>query len=301
LFAALDANHDGVIDATEIGRAPEALKALDRNGDRQLSLEESFGQPPGGRDGGLGGSQMGNRQQRMGGQGQRGNRPEGFGQPPSQAGGRRMGNRPPWAGGQGQHGNRPEGFGQPPGQTGGSQMGNRPPWAGGQGQHGNRPEGFGQPPGQTGGSQMGNRPPWAGGQGQRGNRPEGFGQPPGQAGGSQMGNRPPWAGGQGQHGNRPEGFGQPPGQAGGNAGRPLADRQPQPQRSVPPLIGALDANHDGVVDATEMRQAIETVKALDKNGDGQLTPDELMPHQPGDRGAGNRPPEAPKGAPEGQQ
>jgi hypothetical protein len=40
---------------------------------------------------------------------------------------------------------------------------------------------------------------------------------------------------------------------------------------------------------------------MDKKDDGQLTPDELMARPPGNRGAGNRPPGAPEGTPEGQQ
>lgn len=40
LFAALDANGDGVIDEQEIANAPAALKKLDRNGDGKLTEEE---------------------------------------------------------------------------------------------------------------------------------------------------------------------------------------------------------------------------------------------------------------------
>ena len=40
LVAALDADKDGEISAGEIQRAPEALKALDRNEDGKLSGEE---------------------------------------------------------------------------------------------------------------------------------------------------------------------------------------------------------------------------------------------------------------------
>jgi len=43
------------------------------------------------------------------------------------------------------------------------------------------------------------------------------------------------------------------------------------------IIAALDANHDGVIDASEIANASSALKALDKNGDGKLTQDELMP------------------------
>jgi hypothetical protein len=55
----------------------------------------------------------------------------------------------------------------------------------------------------------------------------------------------------------------------------------------PPLIHALDANHDGVIDAQELANAPEALKQLDKNNDGQLTREELMPPRPaGRRGPG---------------
>lgn len=40
LFAALDSNHDGVIDADEIAAAPRSLAVLDKNKDGKLSAEE---------------------------------------------------------------------------------------------------------------------------------------------------------------------------------------------------------------------------------------------------------------------
>ena len=49
---------------------------------------------------------------------------------------------------------------------------------------------------------------------------------------------------------------------------------------IPPVIHALDANHDGVVDADEIANAPAALKTLDKNGDGKLTMDELMPPPP---------------------
>jgi Ca2+-binding EF-hand superfamily protein len=61
-----------------------------------------------------------------------------------------------------------------------------------------------------------------------------------------------------------------------------------------PLMEALDANHDGVIDANEIANASAALKALDKNGDGKLTQDELRPARPqgGDR---QGPPPGPNG------
>lgn len=59
-----------------------------------------------------------------------------------------------------------------------------------------------------------------------------------------------------------------------------------------PLMEALDANHDGVIDATEIANASAALKTLDKNGDGKLTQDELRPHRPDGQG---RPPGGPDG------
>jgi EF hand len=46
---------------------------------------------------------------------------------------------------------------------------------------------------------------------------------------------------------------------------------------VPPIIAAIDTNHDGVIDADELANAPAALRTLDKNGDGQLTPDEFAP------------------------
>lgn len=51
-------------------------------------------------------------------------------------------------------------------------------------------------------------------------------------------------------------------------------------RPPPPIIAALDLNHDGVISADEIKKAPESLLKLDKNGDGQLTPDELRPPPP---------------------
>lgn len=44
-----------------------------------------------------------------------------------------------------------------------------------------------------------------------------------------------------------------------------------------PVLAALDADHDGEISATEAENASAALKSLDKNGDGQLTPDEVLP------------------------
>ena len=46
---------------------------------------------------------------------------------------------------------------------------------------------------------------------------------------------------------------------------------------MPPLMQALDANQDGVIDAAEINNAVAALKKLDKNGDGRLSQDELRP------------------------
>jgi len=63
-----------------------------------------------------------------------------------------------------------------------------------------------------------------------------------------------------------------------------------------PLNEALVAHHDGVIDATEIDNAAVALRKLDKNGDGQLTQEELRPARPeGGRGPGG--PGGPEGGP----
>jgi Ca2+-binding EF-hand superfamily protein len=54
---------------------------------------------------------------------------------------------------------------------------------------------------------------------------------------------------------------------------------PRPPR--PLIIKALDANGDGVIDASEIANAPAALKTLDKNADGQLTRDEYLGKRPG--------------------
>ncbi len=58
---------------------------------------------------------------------------------------------------------------------------------------------------------------------------------------------------------------------------------------TPAIVKALDANGDGVIDASEIANAPAALASLDKNGDGQLTPDEFIGPRPPmqNRGAGN--------------
>jgi len=81
-------------------------------------------------------------------------------------------------------------------------------------------------------------------------------------------------------GPRGRGPGGPPATGTDQAGERPA-RPPQP-----PVIAALDANHDGVVDVQEIANAPAALLKLDKNHDGQLTPDEIRPSWAGPRGPG---------------
>jgi len=64
------------------------------------------------------------------------------------------------------------------------------------------------------------------------------------------------------------------------AQQPPAPVAPEGKRPRPPLISALDANGDKVIDAQEIANAPAALKTLDKNGDGKLTHDELRPERP---------------------
>jgi hypothetical protein len=56
------------------------------------------------------------------------------------------------------------------------------------------------------------------------------------------------------------------------------------QRPMMPVIEALDLNKDGTIEAEEIAKASESLKTLDKNGDGKLTPDEFRPPRLGGPG-----------------
>jgi hypothetical protein len=86
-----------------------------------------------------------------------------------------------------------------------------------------------------------------------------------------------------QEGNQRPGGPRPPGRIGGPGG-PDGQGGPGGPRPHPPLIAALDANHDGIIDAAEIANASAALRTLDVNGDGNLTPDELRPPHPGGPG-----------------
>ena len=62
-----------------------------------------------------------------------------------------------------------------------------------------------------------------------------------------------------------------------------------PRLPASPIIAALDLDGDGVIDANEIAKAPKSLKKLDKNGDGKLTPDEYRPQRPGRPGGPNGP------------
>jgi hypothetical protein len=92
-------------------------------------------------------------------------------------------------------------------------------------------------------------------------------------------------------GAAPEGPGAPPPPGAGPDGprgpRPGGPRGEGGPRMKPPFMAALDSNDDRTLSAEEIGAASTSLKSLDKNADGQLTPEELMPRGPrGPRGEG---------------
>jgi Ca2+-binding EF-hand superfamily protein len=73
--------------------------------------------------------------------------------------------------------------------------------------------------------------------------------------------------------------------------RPAKPRKPGGQDA---LFTLLDTNHDGFLNLAELRDAEAVLRKLDKNGDGNLTQEELMPARKGKgangkKGAENKP------------
>lgn len=131
--------------------------------------------------------------------------------------------------------------------------------------------------------------------------PGGQGGPGGKDGPGGGGKKGPGGKG-GPEGGPGGGQGRPPGGPGkdapqGGPGGPQGG--PDGKRPMPPIIAALDTNNDGVIDADEIAKSAESLKTLDKNGDGKLTEDELHPPRPeGQGGPGGGP--GGKGAPGGK-
>ncbi len=72
-------------------------------------------------------------------------------------------------------------------------------------------------------------------------------------------------------------------QSSGNGPRKNERKPDKPQNGkppVPPVIAALDTDRDGFISAGEIEDAAESLKKLDKNDDGSLSPEELRPHGP---------------------
>jgi EF hand len=72
----------------------------------------------------------------------------------------------------------------------------------------------------------------------------------------------------GPQGQRGEGGPQGEGRGPGGPGGP---------RFRPPIVATLDANNDGVLDEAELKNATVALKKLDKNNDGKVTMEEMMP------------------------
>lgn len=77
----------------------------------------------------------------------------------------------------------------------------------------------------------------------------------------------------------------------GRGGREGARREGMSFMRIDPILAALDSDGDGVISASELGDASASLKKLDKNGDGQLTQDEVRMNMPGRGGRGAGGPE----------
>ncbi len=73
---------------------------------------------------------------------------------------------------------------------------------------------------------------------------------------------------------------------------------PPNTRPAPPVINSLDTDHNGTISASELAAAAESLKKLDINGDGELSPQELHPNRRPHQG-GNPPPQGNNPPPQG--
>ncbi len=98
-------------------------------------------------------------------------------------------------------------------------------------------------------------------------------------------------------GGAPRGIMEGPSLPDPSKGSAIPSQDPLPPNDGPmrmPLIGAIDQNTDGILDKNELEKAVHALEALDKNHDGQLSPEEYRGNlppggRPGSRG-GDRPP-----------
>jgi Ca2+-binding EF-hand superfamily protein len=58
----------------------------------------------------------------------------------------------------------------------------------------------------------------------------------------------------------------------------LAPRARMAFLTVHPVLAALDADHDGEISAREITYAAAALRTLDRNGDGRLTENEILPN-----------------------
>jgi len=85
--------------------------------------------------------------------------------------------------------------------------------------------------------------------------------------------------------------GPPPPPPDGQGGPGGDDNGPPPPPPLPPVIQALDTNHDGTIEADEIANAPQSLKTLLKSGSDSLTiPDLLGPPPPRPDGQGPPPP-----------
>lgn len=79
-------------------------------------------------------------------------------------------------------------------------------------------------------------------------------------------------------------------------------RPPHGKPPLPPVVAALDTDHDGTISATELAAAPDSLKVLDKDGDGALSPAELHPQGPPPRREGEQGgDDGPQGPPPGDE
>ncbi|EEF59206.1 EF-hand domain-containing protein [Pedosphaera parvula] len=91
--------------------------------------------------------------------------------------------------------------------------------------------------------------------------------------------------------------------AGNSGGNTNSSQGPMQGPPPSPILMVLDADHNGIISASEIMDAPVALLKLDKNGDGQLTPDELRPPLPPQNGHQTNAPQGlpPHGGGQGMQ